>query len=179
MLFRSNMKVTTIPLSHDAERTVGFVFQTYNEKLVYITDTGYINTSHISLLYDADYIIIESNHDTEMLMKCNRPYFIKSRISSDYGHLNNEDCAYTLEAIVTSNTKEIILAHISQDANTYEKALSVNVNHLLKTKKEDLNKNLRMVAAQQFEIVSGGLRYEKVDNCSSLSFTNMEWIYNL
>lgn len=173
------IKVTSIPLSHDADVTLGFIIENKKEKLVYITDTGYIKDEYTELLYGADYIIIESNHDVGMLMKCNRPYYIKSRIQGEYGHLNNEDCANTLEKIVSSNTKEIVLAHISQDANTYEKALEVSVNHLLKYKKDELNNDLRIVAAKQFEIVSGGIDYEKVNDIDSLPITCMEWVYDI
>ncbi len=172
------MKVSCIPLSHDAEKTVGYVFETEKEKLVYVTDTGYINTSYIPKFYDADYVIMESNHDVKMLMESSRPQYIKQRIYSDYGHMSNEDCAATLEAIITNKTKEIVLAHISAQANTYEQALNVTVNHLLETKKDELNENLRIVAAQQFEIISGGLDYEKVDDCSSLFASDLEWIFN-
>ena len=173
------LRISTIPLSHDADVTLGFIFENETERLVYITDTGYIKDEYCEKLYDADYIIIESNHDVGMLMRCNRPHYIKSRIQGEYGHLNNEDCASTLEKIITSRTKEIILAHISQDANTYEQALKVTVEHLLKYKKDELNENLRIVAARQFETVSGGIDYEKVDDITTLPITCMEWVYNV
>ncbi|MBQ5414575.1 MAG: hypothetical protein IIU22_00160, partial [Firmicutes bacterium] len=91
-----------------------------------ITDTGYIRDAVIPLLKGADYIILESNHDTEMLMKTSRPMFLKMRIAGDSGHLCNEDCAAVLRKIVTSKTKMVVLAHISQQANTREKALETD-----------------------------------------------------
>ena len=87
-------------------------------------------------------------------------------------------CLSIKNFINAKKTKEIVLAHISAQANTYEQALNVTVNHLLETKKDELNENLRIVAAQQFEIISGGLDYEKVDDCSSLFASDLEWIFN-
>lgn len=167
------VKITPIPLSHDAEKTMGFILETSKEKLVYITDTGYINTSYISLLYDADYIILESNHDIEMLMKTKRPHFLKSRIYSDSGHLCNEDCAATLAAIVTQRTKQIFLAHISQEANTQQKALEVSVEELMK-KKNELNPSLVICAAGQYEIIRGGQGYEETISSCACCVIGME-----
>ncbi len=106
------MRFTPIALSHDALNTVGYIVENGIEKLVYITDTGYINEKHIPRIKDADYIVLESNHDVQMLMATSRPQFTKQRIYSDTGHLCNEDCAAVLDQIVTEKTKMIILACI-------------------------------------------------------------------
>lgn len=153
------LKITAIPLSHDYPSTVGFVIEGKKEKCVYITDTGYINTSMLNLLIGADYIVLESNHDTELLMNTSRPDYLKARIYSDYGHLANEDCAATLECIITENTKEVFLAHLSSEANTPEQALMVNCDVIATiTNKRD---GLIVVACQQFEIIQGGNWDEK------------------
>ena len=155
-----HVTVKPIALSHDAENTTGYVFETWNEKLVYITDTGYIKDKYIPLLTGADYIILESNHDVEMLMKTGRPYYVKQRIASDSGHLCNEDAAHILDKIITEKTKMVILAHISHEANTREKALEVASETLLKHK-GNLNKDLVVLSAGQFEIEHGGENSEK------------------
>ena len=145
--------------------TVGFVIEGVHEKLVYITDTGYIRDAVIPLLKGADYIILESNHDTEMLMKTSRPMFLKMRIAGDSGHLCNEDCAAILRKIVTAKTKMVVLAHISQQANTREKALAVSGEALetLGNKRNDLI----LCAAAQDEVLKGGdWPNEKVDGGS-------------
>lgn len=177
--FIGDIKISVLAMSHDCENTVGYVFEADDEKLIYITDTGYVNSRYFDLLKGADYIILESNHNVEMLMKSKRPTFIKSRILSDSGHLSNEDCANILANIVTENTKEIMLAHISCEANTYELALDVNVNYLLNNIKDRLNPNLRIVASKQFEISYGGLIYEEDNNFDyNLSTNRLEWIFN-
>ncbi len=173
------MVVTPIPLSHDSGITVGYIFECNNEKLVYVTDTGYVHSSNIELMKDADYIVIESNHDLTMLMNSSRPQYLKSRIKSDTGHLCNEDCAVVLEKIVSKKTKKIILAHISEETNTYELALKTNVDYLLENKRCDLNNDLKIVAARQFEIVSGGIDYEESFNSDYSISSCVEWVFNV
>lgn len=149
-----DIKVTVLPLSHDCDNTVGYVLETEEEKLVYITDTGYIKEEVKEYLYNADYYIFESNHDIEMLMQTNRPIFLKQRIINDYGHLCNEDCANILAGLIGDRTKEIVLAHISQEGNTRGLAL-----HTLKevfTRRGIDCQKLRMYPAAQFEIYIGG-----------------------
>lgn len=154
------IRIIPFALSHDAEKTMGFVFEADKEKLVYVTDTGYLPQAYYPLLQDADYIIMESNHDIEMLMESSRPHFLKSRIYSDQGHLCNEDCAEVLDAIVTEKTKEIVLAHLSEEANTPQKALEASVTKLM-NKKEKLHPQLTIMVAKQYEILQGGTEHEK------------------
>lgn len=168
------MRITPLALSHDASGTVGYIIDDGREKLVYITDTGYVNQNYLPLLAGADYIVMESNHDVGMLMQTRRPQFLKARIYSDQGHLCNEDCASVLCRIVTENTKMIILAHISQEANTREKALAVNRQALLSECRGRLNRNLILCAAGQYEIIRKGMKDEKVDPGSVSCAVGME-----
>ena len=160
-----HLTVTPLALSHDAPHTVGNVITSWQEKLVYITDTGYVKDEYLPLLKGADYIILESNHDTEQLMETRRPMFLKMRIAGDSGHLCNEDCAAVLDRIVTAKTKMVVLAHISQQANTRETALQVS-EAVLRRHAERRN-NLLLAAAGQNEIIRGGeWKREKVDGGS-------------
>lgn len=168
------MRITPLALSHDAPGTVGYVIEDGMEKLVYITDTGYVNQNYLPILSEADYIIMESNHDVGMLMATRRPQFLKYRIYSDQGHLCNEDCADVLTRIVSEKTKLIILAHISQEANTREKALEVSKNALLSQCGAKLNRGLVLCAAGQHEMIRKGFGYEKVDPGSVSCFIGME-----
>lgn len=150
----NSLKVQEIPLSHDSGSCSGYVITSNEQKLVYITDTGYIKEEVYEYLKNADYYIFESNHDVEMLMATNRPMFTKQRIISDMGHLCNEDCANILAKLIGENTKEIVLAHLSEQGNTLQKAKEVLLEvlhyHQIDTK------NIRIVSAPQFEIVKGG-----------------------
>ena len=142
-------RVLPLPLSHDIGLTVGYVIQSEKEKLVYITDTGYIRSQDYKWIENADYYIMESNHDIELLMKSRRPYQVKQRILSAIGHLSNEDCTDILCEIIGTKTKEIILAHISEEANTHEKALHI-------CQKKISQKEIKIRCAKQFEILTGG-----------------------
>lgn len=164
--------ITPIALSHDAVNTTGYILDDNEEKLVYITDTGYVNERYFPLLRDADYIILESNHDTEMLMHTRRPQYLKARICSDQGHLNNEQCADVLDHIVTKRTKMIVLAHISQEANTRQLALKTIVDTL--SAHPDKSSSLIVAAAGQYEIIRKGLKDEKVDPGSCSCIVGME-----
>lgn len=131
-----DIKVNVIKTSHDVKGSVGFILSSDDKSLVYITDTGYINNKYFDLLRNHNLYILESNHDVKMLMEGKYPYYLKQRILGDKGHLSNEDCAYYLSQFVGKKTKNIVLAHLSDDNNTYEKALECTK---CKIKKKDIN----------------------------------------
>ena len=116
-----DLKINLIRISHDVEGT-GFIIEHNNHSLVYITDTGYINKKYFPLMKNKNTYIIESNHDEEMLMEGPYPYILKQRVISDKGHLSNKTTAEYLLEIVGENTKNIVLAHISEKNNTEELA---------------------------------------------------------
>ena len=120
----NDISIYPIALSHDCLNTYGFIIYYKNEKIVYITDTGYIKEEYIEKIKNPDYLILEFNHDIEMLMNTNRPHFLKQRILGDSGHLCNEDASNICKEIIGDNTKLIWLAHLSEQANTPEIALN-------------------------------------------------------
>ena len=130
---KMHLKDVTIDLvhtSHDAPGAVGFLI---NNSLVYITDTGYINKKYYDLLSNREIYYIESNHDEQMLLTGPYPHYLKQRILSDKGHLSNGATASYLEKFIGSNTKYIILAHISEMNNTKELALETTKEALANT----------------------------------------------
>lgn len=148
------LQVQAIPTSHDARDSCGYIVKSHSQTLVYMTDTGYISESVKKHLRNADYYIFESNHDIEMLMQSNRPIFVKQRIIGDLGHLCNEDSAQILAQLIGEKTKEIVLAHISEEGNSHERAKQV----LLETfeEKRISISNIKITCAPQFDIVVGG-----------------------
>jgi phosphoribosyl 1,2-cyclic phosphodiesterase len=136
---KKEMNIKDIPIkviktSHDVE-SYGYII---GDKLVYITDTGYVNEKYFDMISNKDLYIFESNHDIEMLMNGSYPYHLKKRILGDKGHLSNKDSSYYLSKIIGSNTKYIILAHLSEENNTKEKALETFLSH-------DSNKEIKTV----------------------------------
>lgn len=127
-----DLKIEVINTSHDVS-SVGYVFETNKKSLVYITDTGYIKEKYFNKLNNKNFYIFESNHDVEMLMNNTKyPHHIKIRILSDRGHLSNKDSAYYLSNFIGKNTKYVILAHLSEENNTKDLALTTLKNELQK-----------------------------------------------
>ncbi len=147
-------KVTPLPTSHDALDGVGFVIENGNQKLVYMTDTGYISQANMAYMKNADYYVIESNHNVRMLLQTDRTFTLIQRILGDTGHLSNEDSAMYLTELVGDKTKEIFLAHLSEEANAPEVALKAHLT-IYRRKYIDVD-NIRIVPAPQYGVVSGG-----------------------
>ena len=118
----NDVEVTLIETSHDVT-SYGFIIGYNNKEAVYITDTGYINKKHYKTTMNKDIYVIESNHDEEMLMNGPYPYHLKQRVIGDKGHLSNRYTGKYLTKVIGDNTKYILLAHISENNNTYELAL--------------------------------------------------------
>ena len=115
--------ITAFKTSHDAINPCGYLIKDADESLVYMTDTGVFIEDNLPLVKNPNYLIIESNHDIKMLLATNRTFELKNRILSEYGHLCNEDSAIATISIIGDKTKEITLAHLSEEANTPEVAL--------------------------------------------------------
>jgi phosphoribosyl 1,2-cyclic phosphodiesterase len=146
--------VLVVPTSHDIDGSIGFVIKDEDETLVYITDTGYLYEKVVDLIKDADYYIFESNHNVKMLIETNRPQSLKKRIIGDYGHMSNEDSANYLCDVVGNNTKEIVLAHLSEEANSKEQAL-VDLFKVFRKRGVDLDKYLIRCASQKETLSCG------------------------
>lgn len=140
----NDVKIELIHTSHDAPSSVGFIIEHNNKSLAYVTDTGYINRKYLAKMVGKDAYLIESNHDEVMLMDGPYPRFLKERVISDKGHLSNNTTAKYLKKIIGPNTKNIILAHLSEKNNTEEKALEA-------MEKENLTNNINVIIARQHE----------------------------
>lgn len=152
----NHITITPLTTSHDAKGNLAFLFKTEKESLLYMTDTGYVLQKNLTYMKDLNYYIFESNHDVEMLMATNRPIFLKRRIYGDLGHLNNEYSAKIMCDVIGNNTKEIVLAHLSQEANTKEKALET----YFQVFKENQISFSNIKVASQVNVVSGGNYHE-------------------
>lgn len=147
-------EITPLKTSHDAPNPCGYVINDGNEKLTYVTDTGIFINDNFPYCQNSDYIILESNHDIQMLMKSNRPMELKQRILSEHGHLCNEDSALAAKDMIGPNTREIVLAHISEECNTPKIALEA-YKKVFSYFSIDINKyNVRV--ANQYTSLKGG-----------------------
>lgn len=131
-----DMKIEMIKTSHDAPDARGYIINSNNKSIVYITDTGYINNKYHSMLEDKDVYIFESNHDVELLNNSSYPFALRKRILSDKGHLSNHDSSMYLSKFIGNNTKYILLAHLSEENNTPLLAYNTLIDKLKETNKE-------------------------------------------
>ncbi len=137
--------VTPYHLSHDAAEPVGFVLETEGRKICIATDLGCIPQGFYTLMENADLVIMESNHDVDMLQVGKYPYPLKRRILSDLGHLSNETAANAIVEMVRRNVQSVLLAHLSRENNFPQLALSTVTGVLADngmTPERDLTLNL-------------------------------------
>ncbi|MBB3256472.1 phosphoribosyl 1,2-cyclic phosphodiesterase [Paraburkholderia bannensis] len=110
----------TVP--HDAREPLQFVFNDGASRLGVLTDVGE-STPHINAVLSAcDALVLEFNHDLDMLETSRYPASLKARISGSYGHLNNDAAGEILAALDRSKLRHLIAAHLSQQNNTPELA---------------------------------------------------------
>ena len=137
-----DISISPFTTPHDAADPVGFVFSTEGVRMGFVTDLGYISPNVKAQLRDLDLLLLESNHDLEMLRDGPYPWAVKQRVMSRVGHLSNEAAAGFLEDGYDGQAAYIILAHLSESNNlpelariTAERALngraSLMANHLL------------------------------------------------
>jgi phosphoribosyl 1,2-cyclic phosphodiesterase len=115
-----DIQLRPFPVPHDAREPAQFVFSDGDKSLGVLTDTG-VSTSHIeSMLSEADALVLECNHDLELLMNSAYPYTLKQRIAGRLGHLDNTTAANLLSALpkAKSRMQHVIAAHLSKQNNT-------------------------------------------------------------
>lgn len=124
-----DMDVINYSIPHDAACPVGYTMVSGDKKVSIATDLGCFTDEVKNNIKDSDVILLESNHDTEMLKFGPYPYNLKKRILSNVGHLSNEACGNALIEILKGGFKKIILGHLSKTNNhpdlAYETVASV------------------------------------------------------
>jgi phosphoribosyl 1,2-cyclic phosphodiesterase len=135
----------TLKLSHDSVNNFGFVFIASEKRLAYITDTGFFPLHYLDLLKQVDALVIEANHDVQMLMESERSWYLKERIFSPSGHMSNQICLQVLEAVLNGRQNLIVLAHISSECNHPDIIESDIIQVIKKTYQGEI------VTASQFE----------------------------
>ena len=115
--------VTAFPTSHDGHGGVDYRFDCGIASVGAITDTGYVTEEARHTLAGVELLVLESNHDVELLRSGPYPYSLKARILSDHGHLSNDAAAAFAAELARSGTRQIVLAHLSRENNTPQRAL--------------------------------------------------------
>ena len=114
-----DLDIESFSISHDAADPVGYNIRHNKEQISIVTDTGVLNEEMLSRLEDADILVIESNHDIEMLKQGPYPAHLKQRILGEEGHLSNEAAGNYVGRLMKAKEKArcVLLAHLSKDNN--------------------------------------------------------------
>jgi len=117
--------ITVCPFSipHDTCDPVAFSFICGDRKIAVATDIGYASSMVEYQLRECTAMVLESNHDINMLAASSRPWHLKQRILSRQGHLSNDASAQLLADVASDCTRHVILAHISRECNQEKLAL--------------------------------------------------------
>ncbi|HMC54897.1 MAG TPA: MBL fold metallo-hydrolase [Gemmatimonadaceae bacterium] len=112
--------ITTFRTPHDAEEPVGVVVtdRSSGARVGIATDIGYLSPPVRALASDVDMLVIESNHDEDMLWNGSYTPWLKRRIAGNEGHLSNRFCAQLVKDSVTPRLRQVVLAHLSEENNT-------------------------------------------------------------
>ncbi len=119
-----NIKIFPFSITHDARDPVGFTVEYEGLRYGQATDLGRVTKLVRASLLNCNALLIESNHDEEMLQTCSYSWDLKKRIASSHGHLSNTDAANLISDLVSPELLHLVLGHISENSNTTDLALS-------------------------------------------------------
>lgn len=152
----AGLKMNVFPTSHDSKESYGLRVEyenssTNRKKAIGIaTDTGIITEEMHRGLVGCDALVVEANHDQEMLWQGSYPWYLKKRISGNFGHLENKQLAEGLLDWIDGNTQRVVLAHLSEENNTPEIALTSILRILKGSRIAKENPELRLRVAPRY-----------------------------
>ena len=117
------LRLRSFSVPHDAADTVGYAVECGGDRVGYATDLGHDGGPVREALKDCDLLMLESNHDVEMLRRGPYPQVVKDRVLGRHGHLDNQTAAELLCDVATGRTRRVILAHLSRTNNRPQLAL--------------------------------------------------------
>jgi phosphoribosyl 1,2-cyclic phosphodiesterase len=141
-----DIAITPFTIPHDAVDPVGFTFRAEGVKVAIATDLGYMPASVCDQLRNCDVLVIESNHDLEMLRIGPYPWSVKQRVMSRVGHLSNDALAEFFAQNYDGHASYVVLAHLSEHNNHPELARGAAEKAL--GSRQTLLRNRVMLAAQ-------------------------------
>lgn len=131
VLSLGDIDVESFAVSHDAADPQFYKVHHAGHSFAIVTDTGYVSERVEGVIRDADALLMECNHDPEMLRMGPYPWSLKQRIMGDTGHLSNEDGARAIIDVLGNHTKRIFLGHLSKENNIKELA-HLTVENIMK-----------------------------------------------
>ncbi|MCK5640367.1 MAG: MBL fold metallo-hydrolase [Gammaproteobacteria bacterium] len=114
----NGLEVQPFPVPHDAREPAQFVFSDGSRRLGLLTDTGSLTPHIMEQLNDCDALLLECNHDSEMLANSDYPYSLKQRVAGRLGHLSNEQAADLIAQRGDAGLQHLVAMHLSEQNNT-------------------------------------------------------------
>ena len=118
------LALSPFSIAHDAADPVGFVIRGEGLKFGQATDLGKVTPLVRDALTQCHAIVLESNHDPEMLQECDYPWELKQRIASTHGHLSNHEAGTLISEVLHSDLLHVVLGHLSENSNRPDVARS-------------------------------------------------------
>ncbi len=140
-------------ISHDAKEPVGYTISFKDYKVALATDMGEITDEVKTEISNSDLVVLESNHDLEMLKMGPYPWSLKKRIMGAKGHLSNDAAGAAIIDLVKNSVSRILLAHLSKDNNVPELAF-LTIKNMLIDAGINLDKDLELDFALQDQVGS-------------------------
>lgn len=112
-----DLEIKTVPVSHDAIDPIAYTFESGNKRAGICTDLGEYSDRIVEAFSGLNTMLIESNHDKNMLLTGPYPYMLKQRIMGNKGHLSNEDCGRLLGSVLNDGIEHVFLGHLSKENN--------------------------------------------------------------
>lgn len=109
--------VDSFPVPHDAANPVGFVVQAEGVRVAIATDLGHASALVVERMKGCHVLVVESNHDAELLRSGPYPWHLKQRVAGRTGHLSNDEAAALLASVVDDECRGVVLAHLSEKNN--------------------------------------------------------------
>lgn len=141
--------VTPFAIPHDAAEPVGYNLFVGEKKVTLATDIGHITDTVREHIENSDILLLESNHDEEMLKRGSYPWHLKQRILGEKGHLSNHTAGELLSSVMSGKMKYVFLGHLSEENNNPHLAYET-VEEILRKKHIEVGTHLRMDMACRF-----------------------------
>ncbi len=131
-----SLRIHPFSVPHDAYDPVGFIISSGNVKLGIATDLGMVTTLIRERLRGCQAIVLEANHDLNLLRNSRRPWSLKQRIMGRQGHLSNDKAGETVAELGNSGLSQVFLTHLSEECNRKELAYKTVYNSIGQTERE-------------------------------------------
>lgn len=133
-----DLTVMPFDISHDAAHPVGYNVFCNSRKISLVTDTGCVNEIIVNRLMDSDLMLVESNHDEDMVLIGPYPWSLKRRVLGDLGHMSNDTAGSLISRVIKKGKEIVLLGHLSKE-NNFPQLAYKTVENILKENGIDVN----------------------------------------